>query len=234
MWAVVPVKPLALAKSRLAELLSAEDRARLQTELCSRLFDTLASSDVVETVLVVTSDPEIARLARRSGGQVLPDPPAPAGGTEGPIELGLNAALEHGRAHAEENGAQQLLVLPGDLPNIAGRHIEALARALGDAPGVVVVPDRHGEGTNALVCQPAGAIPFGFGRGSAQRHLDAARRRGLRAQRIESPALGLDLDTIEDLEALLATGTDLDVRDWLGARLDRPRPHRPRFTETHP
>jgi 2-phospho-L-lactate guanylyltransferase len=69
----------------------------------------------------------------------------------------------------------------------------------------VVVPDRHGEGTNALLLEPPDAIEPSFGPGSCARHVRAARAAGVAHAVVDVPTLALDVDTGDDLEALAAT-----------------------------
>ncbi len=67
---------------------------------------------------------------------------------------------------------------------------------------VVIVPDRHGMGTNGLLLTPPDAIAPSFGPGSCARHQELARAAGANC-RLERPAsLLLDIDTGEDLAAL--------------------------------
>jgi 2-phospho-L-lactate guanylyltransferase len=67
---------------------------------------------------------------------------------------------------------------------------------------VAIVPDRHGEGTNALVLTPPTAIRPAFGEGSCARHVAAAREAGVPFAVEELASLALDLDTPADLVAL--------------------------------
>ena len=69
-------------------------------------------------------------------------------------------------------------------------------------PYVGIVPDRHGEGTNALVLVPPTAIEPAFGEGSRARHEAAARAAGIPFAIEELASLALDLDTPADLIAL--------------------------------
>jgi 2-phospho-L-lactate guanylyltransferase len=66
----------------------------------------------------------------------------------------------------------------------------------------VIVPDRHGTGTNALVIAPPGAFEPSFGPGSYERHVAAAKRTGVVYRPVELPSLALDVDTPDDLAAL--------------------------------
>ena len=91
------------------------------------------------------------------------------------------------------------LILPADLPLINPADVRQML-ALGKSPPVVgIAPDRHREGTNALLVSPVDLIPFSFGQGSFQRHCELARLAGARLEILESEALGLDIDLPEDM-----------------------------------
>jgi 2-phospho-L-lactate guanylyltransferase len=68
----------------------------------------------------------------------------------------------------------------------------------------VIVPDRHGTGTNALLLAPPGALAPSFGEGSFARHVALARAAGAALEVAEIRSLGLDVDTPGDLAALRA------------------------------
>jgi 2-phospho-L-lactate guanylyltransferase len=72
---------------------------------------------------------------------------------------------------------------------------------------VVIVPDRHGAGTNALLLSPPDAITPSFGPGSFARHAARGRAGGTTVAVAELPSLGLDVDTPGDLAALRAALT---------------------------
>jgi 2-phospho-L-lactate guanylyltransferase len=69
-------------------------------------------------------------------------------------------------------------------------------------PLVTLVPDRHRNGTNALLCAPPAIIAPCFGSDSFKRHLEAARGQGFEVRIVESDALSLDIDDSEDLDEL--------------------------------
>ena len=99
-----------------------------------------------------------------------------------------------------------MLLVPGDTPLLDPGEVAGLLRR-GQEQGlaVVIVPDRHGEGTNALLLSPPDAIEPAFGPGSCERH--TALRRGPPASAARSsrcPSLALDVDTGQDLELLAA------------------------------
>jgi 2-phospho-L-lactate guanylyltransferase len=69
-----------------------------------------------------------------------------------------------------------------------------------DPPVVVIAPDRHNTGTNALLMSPSGLIDYDFGPNSFQRHCQQVEASGARLEVVNLPNLGLDLDYPEDLE----------------------------------
>ena len=118
---------------------------------------------------------------------------------------GLRAGLAEARDDVVAGGADAVLVLPIDLPFVSTAAIDALLDALpASGPAVVLVADRHGTGTNALVLRPPDGIDFAFGPGSRGAHGDRARAAGAPYLEIESP-LSFDLDTPDDLVLLDST-----------------------------
>ncbi len=193
--AVVPVKTLASAKSRLQPALSAAERAGLVESLLQGVLRALGESGVIAATAVVSPDPRACALATAMGAVGLPDPGA-----------GLNAALEVGRSWAGAVGATALLVLLGDLPLLTGHDIAALAALLEAVPPagptVVLAPDRRDGGTNAMLLRPPGALPFAFGVDSYHRHRAAATAAGVTVRLYRAPGTAFDLDTPGDLADL--------------------------------
>ena len=204
--AIVPVRGLERAKTRLGEALDPEERRALVEGLLRRTIRAAITTPGIRAVAVVSPDPEALAVAADSGAVTLPQ----GGG-------GLNEGLAEGRAWARELGASALLVVPADLPAIgpyelgrvlaAARDGLATSRAAGAAATslVALVPDRAGQGTNLLLLAPPGAIPFQFGPGSRAAHARAAARSGATYLEFQGP-LGLDLDTPDDLLAAEAVG----------------------------
>ena len=116
------------------------------------------------------------------------------------MSRGLNQGLDEARHVAVEEGAQALLVLPSDLPDVSPAAIGDIVAVLATSPPpiVAIVPDRHGRGTNALLLAPPDVIDFAFGGDSRAAHRHAADAVCTRVVELDGP-LGLDLDTPEDL-----------------------------------
>lgn len=204
LWAVVPAKPLAQAKSRLAAVLAPAEREQLAHTLLCHTLDVLASltspvdrvasgpTPGLAGILVVSADWQVCELAAARGVAWLPELAPPE----------LNRALEQGTVAAQARGAQGVLVVPGDLPHLTAAAVAELLAVAGEPPVMVIAPDRREEGTNALLVAPPGLIPFGFGPGSFQRHVAAARAAGGRTVIWRHPAWAYDVDWPEDLALL--------------------------------
>src|SRR5215210_1407882 len=186
---IVPVGTLDGAKSRLGETLDAEERRDLVTRLLKRTIAAACGATNVAEVLVVTPDDEVRALALAAGARPIRQ-----------RSQGLNAGLREARADAVAGGADTIAVLPIDLPMASPDAIDDALRPLrdGDRPIVVIVPDRHGRGTNFLAVAPPDAIEFGFGGDSRAAHAACARDVGARLIELDGP-LGIDLDTPDDL-----------------------------------
>ncbi len=193
-WAVVPVKDLERAKRRLAGALGPAARRGLSLAMLADVLDALDATAGLDGAAVVSRDADVTELARRRGLRVIPETGA-----------GLNAAVAQAANVLSAEGCARLLVMPADLPLAGPEEIAQILAALPGAPGLTLVPDRHGVGTNALACAPPDAVAPSFGAGSFARHLEAARNAGIPATVLRLPGLGLDIDTPEDLRALTET-----------------------------
>jgi 2-phospho-L-lactate guanylyltransferase len=191
--AVLPAKPLSLAKTRLSALLGPGARAAVSQAMFEDVLAALAGARHLDAVVVVTADPVLARRARRRRVVVV-DEGAPRG-LNGAVALGMDAALALGAATA--------LVVLSDLPLLRAADVEALC-AQGPARGAAVVPSKEGTGTNAMLQRPPRALPPCFGGRSLERHVAAAERLRLTCAIVRRARIEFDLDTPEDLRAFAA------------------------------
>jgi 2-phospho-L-lactate guanylyltransferase len=190
--AIVPVKRLDEAKSRLNGHVEAGERAALVTTMLRSVLDALAGSGVVADRLVVSPDPVALALARVAGARPLRQ--------DGD---GLNRALEAARASVPS--AVTLLIVPADLPMLRSEEVAEMVALTGRAP-VVIAPDRERRGTNALALAPGARLPFRFGPESFRRHQAEAMAAGLATLVYDAPGTALDLDTPADLAELRRLG----------------------------
>jgi 2-phospho-L-lactate guanylyltransferase len=191
--AILPVKGFGQAKTRLRERVPDGPRAGLAEAMVRDVLRVLRRVDGLDGMIVVTAEPLAAQFARDAGAEVVHDP----------AQAGQSAAVALGIARALERGADRVLAVPGDCPALDPGELAALLRA---PEAIVVVPDRHGSGTNALLLAPPTAMAPSFGPGSRERHETAARESGLPWAVREVPGLGMDADTPEDLATLEASG----------------------------
>jgi 2-phospho-L-lactate/phosphoenolpyruvate guanylyltransferase len=213
--AILPVKRFAQAKQRLGASVADPLRLELARAMVADVLHALEQAQSIECTIVVTGEPSVALAACEQGAIVIEDE----------LGSGQSVAAGLGVARAVEEGFERVLCVPGDCPALDPAELDALLAGAPDrhpgsapAPGlragaygvgarragaeVVIVPDRHGSGTNGLLLTPPDAISPAFGPGSCERHHALARAEGV-ACRLERPAsLLLDIDTGADLAAL--------------------------------
>ena len=190
LWAIVPVKPLRRGKSRLAGVLTEEERLGLNSQLLAHTVDTLGGIPEIEHVLVVSRDQAALSLARAHGARTVQEKGAPE----------LNVALTRATIVAKRYATRGVLIIPSDLPMISKEDVYAMLDMVKDPPVVVVAPDRKKTGTNALLVCPVGLIEYDYGPNSFERHCQRAQESGARLEICELPSLALDMDVPEDLE----------------------------------
>jgi 2-phospho-L-lactate guanylyltransferase len=189
-WAIVPVKPLRRGKSRLSSVLSLEARTALNHYLLSNTLEMLASVSEIDHSLVVSRDPEALTIAREYGARTVQEQGTPQ----------LNIALTRATMVAINHSVQGVLIVPADLPLITVDDIHEVLKRAVNPPVVVITPDRHRQGTNALLIAPPGLIKYEYGPGSFERHCIQATRSGARLEICERSSVALDIDLPEDLE----------------------------------
>ena len=182
---VVPVKSPAQAKTRLATVVTPQGRAALARDMLCHVLDVLSCAEGVAGVAVITPDtrlplPEDVVLIEQS-------------------KEGLNTLLEQGREWGKEIGADALLVIFADLPLLSVEEIEEMLALGREKNTVVLAPDRHRTGTNAMLAHPAALARFAFGENSLARHRALAREAGARVVEYISEGTSFDVDTPDDL-----------------------------------
>ncbi|HST54451.1 MAG TPA: 2-phospho-L-lactate guanylyltransferase [Solirubrobacteraceae bacterium] len=198
--AILPVKSFAIAKQRLGASVADSTRLGLASAMVGDVLAALHATAAIDQVIVVTREPPVATAARQLGAIVVPDGE----------EAGQSAAALLGLERAVAEGMERALLVPGDCPALEPAELAALLARTPDAPAeVVIVPDRHGTGTNGLLLSPPHVISPSFGPGSCARHSELAATAGASCRVEQLPSLLLDIDTGEDLAELrerLASG----------------------------
>jgi len=197
--AIIPVKRFGAAKQRLLEALDRPARAALVKAMLADVLAAASEAGRVERIIVVTGEGRAERLALRHAQRVA----TPLEVLRDPHDAGHSAAATLGIIRARALGATCAALLPGDCPLLEPAELDAALERM--RPGrVAVVPDRHGEGTNALLLSPCDAIAPAFGEGSRKRHAERGERAGLEVAIEPLRSLALDVDTPADLEELAA------------------------------
>jgi 2-phospho-L-lactate guanylyltransferase len=227
--AILPVKHFSRAKQRLGASVPDRLRFELARAMVGDVLLALAQTPSIERTIIVTREQSVAVPAREQGAIVLDDV----------TESGQSAAAALGVRWAMAEGIERVLCVPGDCPALDPEELEALlsgdpdradadgttdahratdtdeqteADGQGGERAVVIVPDRHGTGTNGLLLSPPDAIAPSFGPDSAQRHRELALAAGVPVRVRQTPSLLLDIDTGADLAALRERLAGLDSR----------------------
>lgn len=187
-WLCILARDPAAAKTRLSGVLAQASRADLAAAM---LEDVLAAAGDVPFArrLVVTESELVNSVARAAGAE--------------PFYVtasGTNDAASAAVRQAVDAGAARVLLLAADLPYLIASDLELL---LVEEAHVVIAPDRHRRGTNALLLAPPSAIAPAFGADSFRVHCERARRAWSDWSIVTSRGLATDVDEPEDLRALL-------------------------------
>ena len=177
MLAIVPFKGLDGAKSRLAAVLSPEERARFASEMLDRVLDSCAGASSIRQTLLVTPDPGLVR----PGVDVL-------------VDAGTGHADALALALADRRAREGAIVVMADCPLVTPEALDALVEA---ARPLALVPARDG-GVNALALREPSAFSPTFGAPSEET-IAAARAAGLEPVIVDDARLSLDVDRPEDL-----------------------------------
>jgi len=204
-WALVPIKDFARAKSRLRPLLTAEQCAELAVCMAADVLRALRGCTRIGRVICLGEAPGVRTFANQQGCEFIAEHPG----------AGLRANLDLAARQLQENGAQTLLIVPGDLPTIEAADIDACIDK--HRGGLTICPAERDGGTNALIVSPPTGIGFQFGEQSCAKHIHAAEAAGLEHRVEDAPAFRYDIDGPADLAWLC----DASVQGRTGRYLER-------------
>ncbi len=192
--ALLPLKDLAAAKSRLAGLLRPSERRALAQAMAEDVLGVLARVPAIGRVILLSDDPCAPLLAERYRAHWWPERDLPG--------QGLNHLLEAAVSRLFAKGETAVLVLHADLPLLQPADLAAALAGWGSGE-LVVGCDRHGRGTNLLLFEAACRPRFRFGPDSCHRHLEQESGSGATARRLQREGIALDVDEPADLALLL-------------------------------
>ncbi|MER7181116.1 2-phospho-L-lactate guanylyltransferase [Streptomyces hyaluromycini] len=190
---VIPLKPLAQAKSRLADTAADGLRPSLALAFAQDTVAAALACQSVKDVAVVTDDTLAGRELSALGARIVPDTPA----------RGLNAALRHGAAAVRASRPESpVAALNADLPAVRPLELARVLDAAAEFPRAFL-PDAAAIGTTLLAAAPGRELAPAFGLDSRARHA-ASGAEELRLAGVDS--VRQDVDTGADLRAALALG----------------------------
>lgn len=192
--ALVPLKDLVEAKSRLSGLLSPSERRALAQAMAEDVLTVLCSHAQVSSITLVSDDPGAAMLAEKYAADCWPETLLGC--------RGLNPLVRRATERLLALRDEPLLVLHADLPMLEEADIDA-ALAKRENGGLVVGCDRESRGTNLMAFDAESVPEFSFGTDSCARHLESARRSGIPVHLLQSAGIELDVDEAADLKLLL-------------------------------
>ncbi len=191
-WALLPVKDLVRAKSRLAGVLAPHERRALAQAMVEDVLAALGAVVELEGVLLLSDDPTAELLAYKYAIEVISE--TSLGCT------GLNNVVNAGRQLLEDRGVRDLLVVHGDIPLLQAADVQRVINLYREpATDLVIVPDTAGDGTNLMLFAVNKAPAFCYGPGSCAAHRASATERGLACAILQHPGMGLDVDEPADL-----------------------------------
>jgi 2-phospho-L-lactate guanylyltransferase len=185
--ALIPVKSLHAAKSRLAPHLTQIQRATLVLNMLHHVICILQASNALDRISVVSSDQHVLEQVQAWGVHALIEE-----------ETGHNPALTAAAKREIDAGSTALLTISADLPFLQVCDIHGMIEQ-SKQHAVVLAPSHECTGTNALLTLPPLVLPYTFGPGSLQRYLSDSSTRQLSSHLYTSIGLESDIDTIDDL-----------------------------------
>ena len=201
MRAILPLKDLVAAKSRLGGMLTPAERRSLMQAMVEDVLGVLAGHDQVESITVVSDDPGAAHLCVAYAADYLDERSLGCTGLNPVLEATVDALI------SASDGP--LMILHGDLPLLEASDISAVITALATAGGVVIGCDRAGTGTNLLAFDATSRPRLNFGADSCHAHQQAAAATFAPVQILRRPGVGLDVDEPQDILLLLDGLADL-------------------------
>lgn len=207
--ALIPMKDLAGAKMRLADVLDRDARAELALAMLTDVIVACQESGCFDVIAVVSSDSEVCWQARELGAKPLAEPAT---------LTGLNEGLTFAQRYmARRIAVAELVILPADIPLVRADDVREVVASITSAPQAAIVRARD-NGTNALAMRPPEALPMRFGPDSADAHVEAARAASVAIVELPIERLTFDVDAPEDLEALRTMPVGAATAGWLEAR----------------
>ena len=190
LWVIVPVKPLRTAKSRLSTVMTSDERYDFAGGMLRQLLHVVMQTSRLSGAIVISKDPKALSVARDAGAKTIRE----TGNSS------LNIALQKATEVVRSWGADQVMILPADVPFITTHDLNEMIELGREYNTVVIAPDFHKDGTNGMLSYPPGIIEYQYGTESFHKHKQSALAAGAKVHVYESPTINLDIDVPGDLD----------------------------------
>ena len=203
-WAVIPIKETCQAKQRLAGIFDQNFRRQLALAMLEDTLRAISAVPELEGIIVTTVDMAAADIALQFDAHVW---------CESASKSHTDAVMAAARRIGADNGT--ILTMPGDIPLVTTQEIRQLVHAHGEDRAFTIVPAHNKQGSNAILCSPADAVPFQFGPNSFFPHLAAAQKLGIDPRIVEIPSIALDIDEPSDVAEFMHIPSTTSTRHLL-------------------
>ena len=197
-FAIVPIKKLENAKTRLSSLLDTDDRIHLSLLMLQDTLQTLSVVQSLTQIITVSADKRVEKIALKYGATFLLEEK----------ERGVNSAIALADNYCIKEAADATMVIPHDLPLLNSIDIsKACKLAENESRCIVICPSLRYDGTNMLLRIPPSIITTFYDADSYNAHVKAATRLGISVKLLFSKGLMHDIDTPEDASAIIKEET---------------------------
>lgn len=188
--AVIPMKNLNFAKSRLSTILTRQQRKNLIFFLLDITIKTLKESRLITEIIVVSSDKTIEKFSFENSLKFIKED----------YDSGVNNAVILADRYCINNNIDANIVIPHDLPFISAKEIDQICNISEKYPKCIILcPSKRFDGTNILFRKPPNVIKTFYDDNSYMNHLKEAQKHNIPIESLELDNLMFDIDTREDL-----------------------------------
>jgi len=198
-YAIIPVTKFKNAKTRLSPFLSEDEREKLLKVMLQDVTDTLKKH--VDKIFIISRDEDVLSYAESLNVNTIHENE----------NSNLNKALTQAMKLCKGK-ARKVIIVPSDIPLIGKTNIQMLIDASKNLD-FIIVPAKGG-GTNMIIMKPM-AIHTRFEGFSYKEHVNAAEKKKLNPQVHDSFFMALDVNTTEDLGAIMIHGEKTHTRQYL-------------------